>query len=293
MVDQFFGTDFMPTGDVALAYRVEGTGDPVVLVHGGVSDLRTWSKQVPVLGQHFRTIAYSRRFARPNDDILDGEDDQMQPHVDDLANFIQSSGATPSHLVGHSWGAFIVLLAAIQHPELVRSIVLIEPPVLSLFIDLPPKPRQVLSLLMKAPRTAVAILKLGRKVMSPAEKAFRRGDDKAAIEIFGKGVLGASRFSRLSPERMQQVWDNRKTEKAQMLGAGFPPLVDADVRTATVPALLLAGDASPYAFRRMSERLGDLLPNARLVVIDGASHIVHEDAPEKTNEILVEFLMAH
>jgi pimeloyl-ACP methyl ester carboxylesterase len=177
-----------------------------------------------------------------------------------------------------------------QHPELVRSLVMIEPPGLTLVLDFPLRPGQVLSMLARSPLAGLAILKLGGTVMEPAAKAFRRGDDEAAIEMFGRGVLGSSRFDRLSPERYQQVWDNRKADKAQMLGEGFPPLDAHQVATVEVPTLLLVGSESPSAFHRMSARLLKLLPHARLDIVEGASHIVHEDAPNRAIKAIVDFL---
>ena len=52
-----------------LASREVGAGEPVVFVHGGVSDPRTWERQLSPVGERYRAIAYSRRYARPNDDI--------------------------------------------------------------------------------------------------------------------------------------------------------------------------------------------------------------------------------
>ena len=89
---------------IALAYREQGEGEAVVLVHGSASDLRSWEQQLPAIGTRYRAIAYSRRYARPNEDIEPGADDQMLPHVDDLAALLRVTGAAPAHLVGHSWG---------------------------------------------------------------------------------------------------------------------------------------------------------------------------------------------
>jgi pimeloyl-ACP methyl ester carboxylesterase len=89
----------------ALAYREQGHGEPVVFVHGSSRDLRTWEQQLPAIGASYRAIAYSRRYARPNEDIERDADDQMLPHVDDLVAFVRALAAAPAHLVGHSWGA--------------------------------------------------------------------------------------------------------------------------------------------------------------------------------------------
>ena len=84
-----------------LAYREQGEGEPVVFVHGGISDLRSWDQQFPVVAQSYRAIAYSRRFSRPNEEIERGADDPLLPHVDDLSALLQGIAASPAHLVGN------------------------------------------------------------------------------------------------------------------------------------------------------------------------------------------------
>ena len=115
---------------VSLAYREVGTGEPVVFVHGGLGDLRTWTAQLDPIGARCRAIAYSRRYARPNEAIAPGSADPMPAHVEDLVAFLRTVGASPALLVGNSWGAFICLLTAIEHPAVVRGLVLEEPPLL-------------------------------------------------------------------------------------------------------------------------------------------------------------------
>ncbi len=64
-----------------LSYLEQGQGPGVVFVHGGYSDLRTWLPQLDEFAEGYRTVAYSRRYARPNEDIPEGQDDQIGPHV--------------------------------------------------------------------------------------------------------------------------------------------------------------------------------------------------------------------
>lgn len=275
---------------ITLAYRGQGEGEPVVFVHGTASDLRAWSRQVPAIGASHRAVAYSRRYARPNEDIAPGVDDQMLPHVDDLVSFLQAIDAAPAHLVGNSWGAFVCLLAAIRRPQVVRSLVLEEPPVLSLFVSTPPRPGELLPLLVRRPRTALAIVRFGARTMVPAQKAFRRGDDEEAMRRFASGVLGRQGYERVSPEREEQMRENVHAMRAQLLGAGFPPVAEDDVRGVQAPTLLLTGERSPAVLRRLSSRLHELLPNSQQAEIADASHRMHEEQPEAVNEAILAFL---
>jgi len=276
-----------------LAYREQGDGEPVVLVHGSAGDLRSWEQQLPAISESHRVIAYSRRYARPNADIPPGLDDQMTAHVDDLVGFLRAIDGAPAHLVGHSWGAFICLLTAIRHPRVARSLVLQEPPVLSLFTSAPPRPREVLPLLVRRPRTALAILAFGARTIAPAQRAFRRGDDDAALETFAHGVLGKDTYERLPGERRQQARENLNTLRAQLLGAGFPPLSEDDVRGVRAPSLLMTGDRSPAVLLRLTERLEQLLPNAERIEIVDASHAMQEEKPTAVNAAILGFLARH
>jgi pimeloyl-ACP methyl ester carboxylesterase len=273
-----------------LAYCEQGAGEPVVFVHGTACDLRTWGQQLPEIGRSYRAIAYSRRFARPNEDIDPDADDQMLPHVEDLAAFLREIGADPAHLVGSSWGAFISLLTAIRHPELVRSLVLEEPPVLSLFASTPPRPAELLRLLATRPRTGIALLRFAAGAMVPAQRAFERGEDEEAMRRFLGGVLGAEGYERLTEASKQVMRENLGAARAQLLGAGFPPLDDDQVRSIGAPTLLITGEHSPAFFLRLADRLEELLPDAERIEIPHASHLMHEENAPAVNEAILAFL---
>jgi pimeloyl-ACP methyl ester carboxylesterase len=289
-LSSFEGVRTAAVNGATLAYREQGEGEPVLFVHGSARDLRYWDEQLPAIGRSYRAIAYSRRYARPNQDIEPGEDDQMLPHVDDLTALLRVLDASPAHLVGHSFGAFICLLTAIRHPHLVRSMVLAEPPVLSLFMSTPPRPTELLRLFVRRPRTARAILSFSVKTALPAMKAFRRGDDELALRTFGSGYLGKEGYERLSVVRKQQLRENANTLRAQLLGAGFPPLSEDDVRRVTTRTLLMTGERSPAFPLVLTKRLEQLLPNAEHAVIPNASHAMTEQNAPAVNEAILDFL---
>ena len=276
----------------ALATFDKGQGDALVFVHGSASDARTWSNQIDTFSDRFRTIAYSRRYHVPNDPIPADAPDPIQAHVDDLVSLIGALEAGPAHVVGHSWGGLVSLLAARQEPGLIRSLVLIEPPVISMHVSIPPKPDQLIRLLFSRPKLAIAILKFGGGTVGPSATAFRRGDDKEGVDIFARGVLGDRHFRALSDERYRQVWENRGPDRALALFHGFPELMGVTFSDLHAPALLLRGADSPALFGLLIESLQERLPDARLQVIENASHVVHEDAPEALNRTIEAFLSA-
>jgi pimeloyl-ACP methyl ester carboxylesterase len=289
----FEGVRTAKVDGATLAYREQGEGEPVVFVHGGISDLRTWEQQLPGVGRSYRAITYSRRFARPNEDIDPEADDLMSLGAEDLAAFLREIDAAPAHLVGNSGGALISLLVAVRHPDLVRTLVLEEPPVVSLFVkSVPPRPVDLLRLFVTRPRTAFAILKFGA-TMARVQKAFQRGEDAKAMRIFCHGVLGKAPFERFPEARLEQMRDNLSELRAFVLGAGFPILGDDDVRGIRAPVLLVTGELSPPFAFRMTDRLEELLPTVERVEIPDASHLMHEENAPAVNEAIVGFLGRH
>ncbi|WP_199522522.1 alpha/beta fold hydrolase [Geodermatophilus marinus] len=231
------------------------------------------------------------RYARPNEAIAPGAADPMPVHVDDLVALLRALGAAPAHLVGNSWGAFICLLTALRYPHVVHSLVLEEPPLLPLVLGsgARPQPAVLARALRRRPRATLAVLAFGLRTSAPMAWAYGRGDVQRALRIFARGVLGRQALARLTPQRRQQMRDSAAELQAEFR-AGFPPLAESQVRDVRVPTLLLTGERSPTVVRALSEWLADLLPDVEQVVVPGASHLVHEDAPAFVNDAVLGFV---
>lgn len=263
----------------------------MIFVHGSASDLRTWKRQQEALGKRFRTIAYSRRYHWPNTKICKGEAYLLEQHVNDLQAVLPSLGAVPVHLVGHSYGGYICLMLAVQAPHLLRSLVLAEPPVMTLFVSIPPKPLELLRLAVQNPRTALGIIKLGGMGLGPAGSAFKRGDSARALRLLGRAILGSKVFENLSADRMDQVRDN--LIKEEVLGSKvFLPLSVDQVRRMNVRTLLIGAKESPPLFARLLDHLEELLPHSERIQIENASHLMHEDNATEYNRAILSFLSA-
>ena len=111
------------------------------------------------------------------------------------------------------------------------------------------------------------------------------------MHIFSAAPLGPGFYRRLSDKRLAQVAAN--AIEAEFLGSDFPRLTDKEVRSASVPTPLVGGQHSPALFRRLLDRLEELLPHAERVELSGASHIMHEDNEPACNAAVRSFLKSH
>ena len=117
---------------VNLAYTEQGTGVPVVFVHGSMTDRRIWEAQRADIAPKYRYMAYDQRYFGTEPWRDDGKNFNQMTHAADLVGFIQSLKAGPVHVVAWSYGGSVATLAASQHPELFRSLSLHEPTIGSL-----------------------------------------------------------------------------------------------------------------------------------------------------------------
>jgi pimeloyl-ACP methyl ester carboxylesterase len=285
-------TDVRVNG-ATLAYEEIGDGEPVILVHGSASDHRTWNAQTDALAEQFRVISYSRRYHWPNEPIPAGGRYIMDEHVDDLRALIHSLDAAPAHLVGNSYGAFLALLLAIREPSLLRSLVLAEPPVLTLFVSNDPTVWELLKTLLTRPRTGAGILRLGIQGIDPAKKAFEHGDRETGLRTFVDAVLGDGAYDRLPEGRSEQVEDNAESLRAELLGPGFSPLDVEKVQQIQAPTLLVTGENSIGLFHRLIDRLEELLPRCERSEIPDAPHTMHEANAPAFNTAVRSFLEKH
>ena len=276
---------------VDIAYVERGHGQPVVFVHGGTGDWRTWEGQMEAFGAGHRAIALSCRGYWPNRKLNPDERITLDTFVEDVAAFIRALDAGPVHLVGHSSpGGFGGLLLAARHPDLLRSLVLLEPPAFPLLgVNIPPKPPQLLRLLVRNPRAGAGMIRFGAKGMAPAMKAFARGDDAEALRIFIAANTSRETLASLPKEKFERFLDNVGPLKAQ-IRAGFPEFGEADARSVRVPALLVSGAESPAHITAVTDRLEALLPDVKRLDIAGATHNMFDSHPAEFNAGVLEFI---
>jgi non-heme chloroperoxidase len=265
---------------VRLRYIERGRGTPVVFVHGGGRDYRYWDAHLDSFGERYRAISYSRRYAPPNDNEPIVADYSAVVDAADLAALVRRLDLGPSHFVGASIGGVAALFLAVEHPELVRSLVLAEPPVLRWALDLP--------------GGAALFDRFLNDAFSPAGEAFRAGEPERAMGLLTDAFLGAGTFARFPEILRQRVMRAARDWAAQTMSTvPFPDLARGAVRGIAAPTLLLSGDRTIPLHALVDDELERLLPNRERVVIQDASHDLWADQPQRCRAATLEFLARH
>jgi pimeloyl-ACP methyl ester carboxylesterase len=115
---------YVQLGAARTWYDEHGEGEPLVLLHGGLVDARFFEPNLPALAGHFHVYTPERRGQGHTPDVEGPITYQLQAH--DTIAFLEAVVGQPADLVGHSDGAFIALLVAMQRPELVKRLVMIS-----------------------------------------------------------------------------------------------------------------------------------------------------------------------
>ena len=273
------GSEIRPidVNQTTLHYFECGNGEPLVFVHGGLGDLHTFQPQVQKFATSFRVIAYSRRFSPPNAPPRETDVNPLSNHVADLRALITQLKAAPAHLVGNSYGAYVALALAVDHPELVRSLVLGEPPVLPL---LPPK------------SMGEGSMGEGSQPL-PIRKAFE-GSLEDGVRTFMDGICGKGCFDKLPQARRTELLEKQGPElRSQFMterSAYMPPLDCGDLGKLTRPTLLVAGERSPAMFLLITAELERCLEGESKVMVPEAGHGMHRENTAFYNQAVMAFL---
>ena len=114
-------SNYVQLGDVHTYYEEDGEGEVLVLLHLGLADSRAFEEYVPEFAQHFRVFRPERRGHGRTPDV-EGPITYEQMARDTFA-FLEQVVGGPAYLLGHSDGAPVALLAALERPDLVRKLV--------------------------------------------------------------------------------------------------------------------------------------------------------------------------
>jgi pimeloyl-ACP methyl ester carboxylesterase len=263
---------------VRLQYVDQGSGEPIVFVHGAFSDLRVWEPIREEVAKRYRFIAYTQRYFGTDTWPDDGRNFSIATDADDLAKFITSLNAGPVHLVTRSRGGAVAIAAALKNPAVVRSLTLHEP---GLFSMLPAESAE-----------GKAAREHRNKYVGPAVAAAMAGDSIQAVRLFFEGEyqLGPGGFDRLPQAARTMLLDNARTAPL-LFGASPPPPTTCDMlKTLNHPTLVTHGEKSHAHAKLINDGVSKCIPGARQVNFPNLVHDAPSRDPAAFTGAVFEFL---
>lgn len=119
---------FVQVNGIRLHYMEEGSGEPVILLHGFPEFWYSWREQIPVLSKHYRVIVPDMRGYNLSDKPSDVSDYRIELLAADIADLVKELGYKSSIIVGHDWGAAVAWAVAAYHPEVVKKLGILNVP---------------------------------------------------------------------------------------------------------------------------------------------------------------------
>lgn len=245
---------YVDANGVRTYYEVEGAGEPLVLLHGGLCAIETFESLRRALVDRHRVYLPERRGHGRTPDV-DGPY-SYGLFAEDTIAFMEAVGLPSAHLVGFSDGATVGLLVALRRPDLATTLTHIGQPV---NLDgIQPELRDVVKLDAMPQGMLPPVLRELYEAVSPD------GVDHWDVVL-------------------DKAWQMMRTE---------PNLAIADLAAVTAPTLLIVADQDiptvPHA-----EEMRDALPDGSLVVVPDASHGLPMEKPDVLARIVLDFLAEH
>jgi pimeloyl-ACP methyl ester carboxylesterase len=252
----------LPVDSNGLAYELVGDGtEPIVLVHGSWSDRRGWDPLLPVFSDAFRTLAYDRR-GHGESAVLPGMR-SVGWEADELGELLVSTDHFPAHVLGVSYGAAVALSLAVRRPELIRSVIVHEPPLMAW----PPVENQ--------PDVRAARAELD----AFARRARQENHEDAAREFAEQFVTVRGGFEKW-PEATREAFRVGARSWPDELGALERADLDPGLLGGVdLPVLVSHGEVGPPYLGKIARSVAEAMPNATLRSLPGAGHFPHVTHP--------------
>ena len=257
---------------VELVYELNGSGEPLVLIHGAQSDRSIFAGLLPTFTDAYQVLTFDQRGSGQS------EKPDMEYTIamlaDDTAALMDHVGFTSAHIIGVSMGGMIGQEFALRHPSKVRSLVL--------GCTTPGGPQAV-------PLEGEGI----NRAYSTNDLSAEQRGRALAEAAFTKGYVDAH------PEIITAMIESRKNRPIDTVGFGHRMKAafkhDTYDRLAQIasPTLVITGKQDALIAWENSQLLVNHIPNTEFVLLEPAGHVFWIEQPQQSRDAIVNFLQAH
>ncbi|WP_425144825.1 alpha/beta fold hydrolase [Deinococcus sp.] len=261
----------MKIGGIKLNVEESGVGQPLVMLHGLTGNIESMRAEIDFFGRSFRVIALDSRGHGRSDKPAAYT---LQDHIEDVLGVLDALALPSVFLMGSSMGSYVAQGVAAQQPARVSKLVLITPKASGQTSSSARLLAQhAAELEGKSPPEVQAFLMA--KIFAPTTS----GVVKASLAEFAQQQAEAG--LTLTPE--QTLAANRALE-----GFDFRPALPG----VTAQTLLVSGRHDPLNPPAEGEVIAQLIPNARLEVLEHSGHVPNLEEPERLHRLILDFLLS-
>ena len=263
-------------GGVPTHWITAGSGPrQALLIHCSLGHAGGWARMVAALEDVITGLAYDLPGHGRSAD-WDGVSDIQGVSTAMAVDLLERDGQGPADIIGHSFGGTVAIRLAVERPDLVRSLTLIEP---------------VFFAVAAADRPE---LDPGRDPHMIAYRAALQADDRAGAARAFTAAWGDGRsWDRLPPAQQEAI-----TARIHLIEAGAPAiygdcagiLAQGKLAGIACPVLLIRGADSPATVAAINDGLARRIPQARQAVVPGAGHMAPITHPAAVAQLVRGFL---
>lgn len=241
---------------ISIYYEVHGSGPTVLLSNGFSGSTKVWAGQIEALAKKYQVVVWDMRGHGQSDAPEDMQLYTRDATIGDMLALLEEVGVNEAHIGGHSLGGYLSIEAYRRHPEIFKSILLLN----------------------TGPgfRKDEARDAWNAQCERDAEKFEKRHEEQEAL-----------------PEKERRKGGHLSLLGVARAARGILPQDDARVieslASIAVPALVLVGDQDK-AFKNAAEYMSIKIPGATSVVIKDAGHNAMMDQPDAVTDAVLEFL---
>lgn len=265
---------YIKLNDVNLYYEMSGPpeSDPVVLVHGSWGDSDGWDYVFPILSENYRVLKYDRR-GHSRSERPEGRS-SIDQDVTDLQSLIEYHDLGAVNIVGNSFGGNIALRLAYKNPDIIKTLSLHDPPVMSLLRD----------------HARTELLKTLQQKINVVIDLLENGEFEEGAELFMENIVfGPGTWEELPQESREKFVYNAPTFLDEQRDPQWMEIDTISLSSFYKPVLLTCGEKSEEFFRIIADELEKILPNCRKEPLSEMGHVPQLSHPQKYSDILASF----
>lgn len=275
---------FKNINGVELYYKTMGSGQPLVIVHGGPGlDHSYFLPQMAELAKHYKLIFYDQRASGKSRGTFDSTNMALGNFIEDLEEIRKAFGLEKMNLLAHSWGGLIAMKYAIKYPNRLHSLILVNS------VSASSAYRQAAALATRQRTTRQDSLDRVEVIQS---KELRKGNPEA-IEKLMRIAFRATFYNRSLADSLTLAFNQNYLTNSRLFWYLGNDAIQYDLHsqlsTVQCPTLIIHGDADTLPFEA-AQKIQESITGAQLVVLKNCGHFPYIEAPQELFKAITDFL---